>query len=573
MSAGTPSMESENVVGVFIFTAYVISALFLTGFISTSLLHGYGSLTPVQKSRRSGELHLNGWLTLCISLSVLSFSVLSYHMLAFLIVSYRSWAWEREILLPSSLSGSSGIIGGLIGQGQREILLWKWLTSSTLFGDFARDICDYWARYWWTSAALMTTMRLSLWTGREGRRRRVPHLWAYFALGQILPISFAQNLFTIALFLATASAPLNASKTAIESLSEQPQSPHESQKLNQEETILQKIFFTIFYSLLLVIPVWKNTSLFIPSILIIRLLLLAPLLISLDDPPGFSYMVYLIPFLASCAAFMCGVSTMSQDLALSSDSGLYDAVEALVKRVVTAINDNHAVQALGWDMLISISSCGLVDLLRRSNIPKLVDTMEYEVVSLPQPREINIRPTPNPLQPRIGLFAALLGDGAIYVSFTTPPPRHTNAVDAVTFEVNPQFPNAMLTTPRLLPTHFEYYLFSSRQCLIHTNVFRVDAITPHNQIPIADTPHHHTACHPPTALPPTLRPPSPRFISYKAVQFWSHNPQRSHLLINVGFLQMEFLSETRTIPWEFVAAFVGEARAQLIRNGFCGVKA
>lgn len=77
-------------------------------------------------------------------------------------------------------------------------------------------------------------------------------------------------------------------------------------------------------------------------------------------------MVYLIPFLASCAAFMCGVSTMSEDLALSSESGLYDVVGAIVKRVVTAINDNHAVQALGWDMLISISSRGLLYLLRRS---------------------------------------------------------------------------------------------------------------------------------------------------------------------------------------------------------------
>lgn len=175
MSTGTASMQPENAVGAFIFTAYVVSALILTGFISTSLLQGYGSLTPVQKSRRVGRLSLNAWLTLCISLSVLSFSVLSYHMLAFLIVSYRSWAWKREILLPSSLSGSSGIISGLIGQGEREILLWKWLTTSTLFEDFARDICDHWARYWWTSAALMTTMRLSLWTGKEGEHLVTVH--------------------------------------------------------------------------------------------------------------------------------------------------------------------------------------------------------------------------------------------------------------------------------------------------------------------------------------------------------------------------------------------------------------
>lgn len=72
-----------------------------------------------------------------------------------------------------------------------------------------------------------------------------------------------------------------------------------------------------------------------------------------------------MPFLASCAAFMCGAGTMSQELGLSSESGLYDAVGATVKRALAAINDSHAVQALGWDMLISISSSGLLELLRR----------------------------------------------------------------------------------------------------------------------------------------------------------------------------------------------------------------
>ena len=57
---------------------------------------------------------------------------------------------------------------------------------------------------------------------------------------------------------------------------------------------------------------------------------------------------------------------MSQDLGFSSESGLYDAVGAVVKRALVAINDNHAVQALGWDMLISISSSGLLQILRRS---------------------------------------------------------------------------------------------------------------------------------------------------------------------------------------------------------------
>lgn len=169
MSTGTESTLPKNVVGALIFTAYVVSALFLTGFISASLLQAYRSLNPIQKFRRAARLSLNAWLTLCITLSILSFSVLSYHMLSFLIVSYCSWAWEGGIILPSSLIGNLGILTGLIGRGEREVLIWRWLTTSTLFENFAKDICDHWARYWWTSAALMTTMRLSLWTGREGK--------------------------------------------------------------------------------------------------------------------------------------------------------------------------------------------------------------------------------------------------------------------------------------------------------------------------------------------------------------------------------------------------------------------
>lgn len=38
----------------------------------------------------------------------------------------------------------------------------------------------------------------------EGRRRKIPHLWAYMALAQLVNLSFAQNLFYVALLLAPA---------------------------------------------------------------------------------------------------------------------------------------------------------------------------------------------------------------------------------------------------------------------------------------------------------------------------------------------------------------------------------
>jgi hypothetical protein len=36
----------------------------------------------------------------------------------------------------------------------------------------------------------------------EGRRRNIPYLWAYLSLAHLVNLSFAQNLFYLALLLA-----------------------------------------------------------------------------------------------------------------------------------------------------------------------------------------------------------------------------------------------------------------------------------------------------------------------------------------------------------------------------------
>lgn len=42
----------------------------------------------------------------------------------------------------------------------------------------------------------------------EGRRRNIPLLWCYQLLGQLVSLSFAQNLFFIALLLTPAPLPV-----------------------------------------------------------------------------------------------------------------------------------------------------------------------------------------------------------------------------------------------------------------------------------------------------------------------------------------------------------------------------
>ena len=149
-----------NLSGALIFTAYVFSALFLTAFITRSLVIQYKKSSHNRKHKREKRIQTFS------ALSVLSFSTLSYHMLNYLIVSYQVWSKSYGYQLPGSLFGSNSLHGP---REQRVPLqIWSWLTTSTLFADFATTICSNNARFWWTQQALLVTMAWSVFMSLEG---------------------------------------------------------------------------------------------------------------------------------------------------------------------------------------------------------------------------------------------------------------------------------------------------------------------------------------------------------------------------------------------------------------------
>lgn len=154
MSEPDADSSAYNFAGALIFTAYVISALFLTAFITYNLTTNYLTLDTSRLSQQQGRSTLKGHIQVFFILSVLSFSVLSYHMLSFLIVSYKTWASQQGIAIPVSILGPNG----LLGHERTTIHVWRWLTHSTLFLDFAQEICATTPRYWWTGQALWKTI-------------------------------------------------------------------------------------------------------------------------------------------------------------------------------------------------------------------------------------------------------------------------------------------------------------------------------------------------------------------------------------------------------------------------------
>ncbi|KAF2237506.1 hypothetical protein EV356DRAFT_511625 [Viridothelium virens] len=204
------SNPPHNYTGTLLFIAYIVAALELSQHLTTRLLFLHESRTSrLPASQRPSPAHL----LLFSSLAALSFAVLSFHMLSFLLASYSAWCVANGFPRVFAM---------------RELMprLWSWMTESALFTTFARDLVGVGAggtagwreeeggwvevrreqeqergqQVWvWTGMVVAGMMVGGQWMARKGRGRGVSHLWAYFALGQILPMSFTLNLFFITL--------------------------------------------------------------------------------------------------------------------------------------------------------------------------------------------------------------------------------------------------------------------------------------------------------------------------------------------------------------------------------------
>ena len=170
--------ETTNYLGATIFWLYNVFALVFTGLTLRTLYRL--TQTHKTKTRNTGPI----WLF--SGLALVSFATLSTNMLNVLIQSFNSWSVGRDPIQLANLPSA----------------IWQWSVTSSLFRDFGEAIVGDSARFFWVQSALLATLSVFNYMGTEGRQRGVPQLWSFFCLSQILPISFAQNLFYVALMLS-----------------------------------------------------------------------------------------------------------------------------------------------------------------------------------------------------------------------------------------------------------------------------------------------------------------------------------------------------------------------------------
>lgn len=323
-----------NLSGALIFWAYIAGALASTGIVLNTTRQSY---------LQNGRPKISPFLAV---LALSSFATLSYHMLNVLILSYQQWTARYSIPL-----------GALIGANRTPLHLWKWSTTSSLFQNFGEAIVATKPRYLLSSSGLWSTLAVAVYMGIEGRRCKVPNLWAFFALLEILPTSFAQTLFYIMLCTKPQPASLN------------------SQSL---------LCWPFWYS----VPLLYNYCLskapeyagegewLIYTILAARVLLVLPLILPLrslsDQAPGTSPNTF--QHVATLRLFTFSIAIQYLTHKRIADLGPWDQLPSIL---FESLNSHPAVQALSYDMLHSAVAFGYW-MLRKENVEPVVDKKPSE---------------------------------------------------------------------------------------------------------------------------------------------------------------------------------------------------
>ncbi|KAK5664268.1 hypothetical protein OQA88_486 [Cercophora sp. LCS_1] len=179
--------------------AIVVSLLSLV--VGLDLYHSYKALGPALGLARGTYCHA---FTI---LAAVSFVSAFYWHVRYLTVSFDVWALERGI-------GVSASVGALFSEFLNDgcFHLARWLNDKPVYTDAFEIVAEETKRVWWAQQVDIATVSWMILLSVKRRHRHIPYLWAYALLAQLFSLSFAQNLFYVALLLKPSAAPLQKSR-------------------------------------------------------------------------------------------------------------------------------------------------------------------------------------------------------------------------------------------------------------------------------------------------------------------------------------------------------------------------
>ncbi|KAL5360178.1 hypothetical protein BJX96DRAFT_149876 [Aspergillus floccosus] len=257
-------------------------------------------------------------------LAALSLFATWYHMLAFFVHSYRVWEGRHGDIERVAIAAKPFL-------SRCEL----WLRDTKLFREAWESVSESAERSWWSGQIFLWTVGWSLFLGVMGRRYNCSHVWAYMLLGQIVAISFAQNLFVATLLV---SAPLQ-------------QKQHDS--ASWSPPLLLEVA-PVAVSLLgaIVVPYVVDTPYFLPVLMVPHFLLFIPGLLSPRIlPSGLGSTMRNTTTYVTIFKWIAGVAVMilsrsTYEVSLNSDSA-----SNIAKRLVGVMHEHPAVSSVSWDVV------------------------------------------------------------------------------------------------------------------------------------------------------------------------------------------------------------------------------
>ncbi|KAH8164660.1 hypothetical protein CIB48_g3590 [Xylaria polymorpha] len=365
-----------------------------------SLYTSYKLLGPVS-STRSRTHQRRRFVPVFLVLAVTALSVATYHSVKSAILSYDTWAYEHGLDLTQRLLGEDG---NYITDGKTltERHIANWLSDTLVYNDVLEIVAEKTRRFWWGQQVDLGTTAFSLMLATEGRRRNIPLLTAFLALAHLVNLSFAQNLFFLALLLAP--SPLHSVNTY--SKFPDPPLPRSIWTRLRAGLVLPKpngwvpdvrFFYaaiTLSFGLTLILPYTAGTSDFTKVAILARASTFLPVFIpkiipthwgTVERRPHGAYesLTRLFKFL-SAASFALHAKTSIVALLSNTPNPYYHRHSALLpwdveersrwERSTTALgkilgstSDHPAVAAVGWDVFLSMLSLGLWAAVRAIN--------------------------------------------------------------------------------------------------------------------------------------------------------------------------------------------------------------
>ncbi|KAH9222803.1 hypothetical protein DL95DRAFT_144726 [Leptodontidium sp. 2 PMI_412] len=204
--APVPLETSPSYIPTAVVGAHIFSIVYLSLVAGRTIYRSYLALPPSSATRHREPLR-RGYVQTFSILSLISLITAGFFGVKFGVLSYRVWATERGVELPESLFGDKGAFRA--GEHPGRFHLVRWLNDTPLYRDSLEIVAEKARHFWWGQQVNLGLISWSTYLALEGQRRKISNLWAFLALAQLVNLSYAQNLFFVAVLLTPVPLPQN----------------------------------------------------------------------------------------------------------------------------------------------------------------------------------------------------------------------------------------------------------------------------------------------------------------------------------------------------------------------------